>query len=63
MKQKTYVISEKQNNSNVIKGFNGATKGSGYNAFQCGHGVHKSEKYPNRTKRKNAVRKEIAMYC
>lgn len=30
-----------------------------FNAYQGGYGVHKSEKYPNRGKRKQAERKEI----
>lgn len=30
-----------------------------FNAYQGGYGVHKSEKYPNRSKRKQTERKEI----
>lgn len=33
-----------------------------FNAFQTGHGTWKSSKYPNRSKRKADMRKEIRQY-
>lgn len=33
-----------------------------YNPYQCGTGVHASEKYPNRAKAKRKWKKEIRNY-
>ena len=51
----------KKNKTKVLNSIEATLLGhERFNPYQCGHGEHKSAKYPNRNKRKADTRKEVS---
>ena len=58
MKQNTYKVNEKIEKRGISE-FNGMTKGSGYNPYQTGHGIHEGKREYKRCDAKQALHEMI----